>query len=67
MSAKMNTWLTDFEVVSTELARNMGFGGLLRRRAGVAVEQLAHRDASCTENLLLSVIVSGVSLGIVAL
>ncbi len=50
---KMKTWLTDFEVVPTEVTCSWRFKELLRRQVQVTVEQLVHHDESSTEKVSL--------------
>ncbi len=45
---KMKTWLTDLEVVPSEVTSSWRFKELLRRRVQVTMEQLVHRDESST-------------------
>ncbi len=47
-TGKINTWLTDLEVVPSEVTSNWRFKELLRWQAQVTVEQLIHRDESST-------------------
>ncbi len=51
--AKMKTWLTDLEVVPSEVTCNWRFKELLRRRVQVTMEQLVHRDKSSREKVSL--------------
>ncbi len=50
---KMKTWLTDLEVVPSEVTCSWRFKEHLRRQVQVTVEQLVHRDESSTEKVSL--------------
>ncbi len=50
---KMKTWLTDLEVVPSEVTCSWRFKELLRSQVQVTVEQLVHRDMSSTEKVSL--------------
>ncbi len=50
---KVKTWLTDLEVVPSEVTSSWRFKELLRRQVQVTVEQLVHRDESSTEKVSL--------------
>ncbi len=50
---KMNTWLTDIEVVPAEVACSWRLKEQLHRQFQITVEQLVHRDESSTEKVSL--------------
>ncbi len=50
---KVKTWLTELEVVPSEVTSSWRFKELLRRQVQVTVEQLVHRDESSTEKVSL--------------
>ncbi len=50
---KVKPWLTDLEVVPSEVTSSWRFKELLRRQVQVTMEQLAHHDESSTEKVSL--------------
>ncbi len=50
---KVKTWLTDLEVVPSEVTSSWRFKNLIRRQFQVTIEQLVHLDECRTENLSL--------------
>ncbi len=50
---KVKMWLTDLEVVPSEVTSSWRFKTLLRRQVQVTVEQLVHRDESSMEKVSL--------------
>ncbi len=50
---KVNTWMTDLEVVPSKSTSSWRFEELLRRQVQVTMDQLVHRDESSTEKVSL--------------
>ncbi len=50
---KMKSWITDLEVVPSEVTCSWRFKEFLHRQVQVTVEQPVHRDESSTEKVLL--------------